>query len=83
MDNPFSFTPPAWTETAVHALEFSCPRCRATANRAQHAWINRRAPVMGEDYQRKWQEFYHCECDQVWWAWSSDRNSSELSQRIE
>jgi hypothetical protein len=31
--------------------------------------------VMGEDSRRKWQEFYHCQCDRVWWGWSSDRPS--------
>ncbi len=77
----FSPNPPLWTKTATHALEFCCPNCRAPAKKAQRAWINRRAPVMGEDYRRKWQEFYQCECNQVWWAWSSDRPHSELTQR--
>jgi ABC-type spermidine/putrescine transport system permease subunit I len=31
------------------------------------------APVLGEDSRRKWQEFYHCQCDRVLVAWSSDR----------
>ncbi|MGF1478128.1 MAG: hypothetical protein ACFB4I_01370 [Cyanophyceae cyanobacterium] len=74
--NAFSATPPAWTKTATHALQFCCPRCRASAGHAEQVWINRRAPVMGENYRRKWQEFYQCECEQVWWAWSSDRPSS-------
>ena len=75
----FSATPPAWTQPATHALDFCCPRCRAPASKAVQVWINRRAPVMGEDYRRKWQEFYQCECDHVWWAWSSDRPPSELA----
>ncbi|AFY77753.1 MAG: hypothetical protein IGR93_14990 [Hydrococcus sp. C42_A2020_068] len=79
----FSPTPPGWTETAVHALDFSCPRCRASAIKAQRVWINRRAPVIGEDYRRKWQEFYQCKCGQVWWSWSSDRPPSELANRVE
>lgn len=74
----FSATPPAWTKPATHALDFCCPSCRASASKAVRVWINRRAPVMGEDYRRKWQEFYQCECDRVWWAWSSDRPPSEL-----
>ena len=77
----FSPTPPAWTEQAVHALNFCCPRCGASSYQAQRVWINRRAPVLSEDYRRKWQEFYQCECNQVWWAWSSDRPPSELAER--
>jgi hypothetical protein len=79
----FSPTPPDWTQTATHAFDFCCPRCHASAAKAQRVWINRRAPVIGEDYRRKWQEFYLCECEQVWWAWSSDRPSSELADRVE
>ncbi len=75
----FSPTPPAWTETAIHGLQFRCPRCYASANKAQKAWINRRAPVISEDYGRRWQEFYLCECEQAWWAWSSDRPPSDLT----
>lgn len=77
----FSPVAPNWTQTAVHSLDFCCPRCRAPAASALRVWINRRAPVMSEDYQRKWQEFYQCECEQVWWAWSSDRPPSEYAQR--
>jgi hypothetical protein len=77
----FSPIPPSWTQSAVHALHFRCPSCGASAKEAKAVWINRRAPVMGEDYQRKWQEFYHCECDRAWWGWSSDRPPSEVSQR--
>ncbi len=60
-------------QNAVHAYNFCCPYCGAKAKEAQAVWINRRAPVLGEDSRRKWQEFYHCQCDRVWWAWSSDR----------
>lgn len=74
----FSATPPAWTETAVHAIAFCCPRCSKDASLAQRAWINRRAPIITEDYRRKWQEFYQCDCEQVWWAWSSDRPPSQF-----
>ena len=78
-----AFTPvsPPWTQQAKHALEFCCPKCGGSANQAQRVWINRFAPVTGENYRRKWQEFYQCECDQVWWAWSSDRPPSELANR--
>ncbi|ARI83567.1 hypothetical protein C789_4323 [Microcystis aeruginosa FACHB-905 = DIANCHI905] len=69
----FSPFPPDWTENAVHAYNFCCPYCGAKAKEAQAVWINRRAPVLGEDSRRKWQEFYHCQCDRVWWAWNSDR----------
>ncbi|PSP16999.1 MAG: hypothetical protein BRC58_07690 [Cyanobacteria bacterium QS_8_64_29] len=73
----FSPTPPAWTDRAVHALEFCCPSCQAPAARAQRAWLNRRAPVLEAGNCRKWQEFYQCECGQVWWGWSSDRPPPE------
>ena len=76
----FRPTPPAWTTTAVHALKFCCPRCGVTAAGAQKVWVNRSSPVISEDYRRKWQEFYQCECEQVWWAWSTDRPPSELRQ---
>ncbi|MFM8308910.1 MAG: hypothetical protein ACKN87_18200, partial [Microcystis aeruginosa] len=59
----FSPFPPDWTENAVHAYNFCCPYCGAKAKEAQAVWINRRAPVLGEDSRRKWQEFYHCQCD--------------------
>ena len=79
----FSPTPPPWTQTALHALQFCCPRCGTPAAEAQQVWINRRAPVFEENYRRKWQEFYQCQCTQVWWAWSTDRPTSNLSQPIE
>ncbi|MEA5471363.1 hypothetical protein [Spirulina sp. 06S082] len=74
---------PQWTQSATHALQFFCPHCGASSHQAQRVWINRRAPVIGENYQRKWQEFYQCECDRVWWAWSSDRPPTELSKRYQ
>jgi hypothetical protein len=73
----FSSIPPEWTKTATHALEFNCPNCRATAVEAKSAWINRSAPVTDYNLRRKWQEFYQCQCGTAWWAWSSDRPSSE------
>jgi hypothetical protein len=76
--DPFSFTPPDWTEKATHAIAFCCPRCQALPATAQRVWINRRSPVTGEDQRRKWQEFYQCECGQAWWAWSSDRPPSRF-----
>jgi hypothetical protein len=79
----FSPTPPAWTKSAVHALKFCCPRCGALAATAEKVWINRSSPVISEDYRRKWQEFYQCECQQVWWAWSTDRPASALGQSWE
>lgn len=81
--NAFSPTPPSWTEKATHALKFCCPCCQASVDRAKEVWINRQAPVMSEDYRRKWQEFYLCECDRAWWAWSSDRPPSELVKGVE
>lgn len=77
----FSPIPPTWTQTAVHGLQFCCPRCHAAPNKAQKVWINRRSPVIGEDYRRRWQEFYYCECEQAWWGWSSDRPPSALNQK--
>lgn len=77
----FDPVPPEWTQSATHALEFFCPRCGASNYQAQRVWINRRAPAIDEEYRRKWQEFYQCECSQVWWAWSSDRPPTELSER--
>jgi hypothetical protein len=73
----FNPIPPEWTKKATHALTFCCPRCGASPDGAQNVWINRFAPVLTEDYRRKWQEFYHCECEEVWWAWSSDRLKDE------
>lgn len=70
----FSPVPPGWTRAAVHATQFQCPQCGASAARAKAVWINRRAPVYTESHRRKWQEFYHCgECSTAWWGWSSDR----------
>ncbi len=77
----FNPTPPEWTKTAIHALQFCCPTCQRTAIQARQVWINRRAPVVAENYRRKWQEFYQCECQTVWWAWSSDRPASDLANR--
>ncbi|MEC4803042.1 MAG: hypothetical protein SAJ12_17185 [Jaaginema sp. PMC 1079.18] len=76
----FQPTPPEWTKKAKHALRFCCPTCGASAYNAQRVWLNRRSPVMSEDYQRKWQEFYDCECGMAWWAWSSDRPPSDLKR---
>ncbi|MFP4133092.1 MAG: hypothetical protein ACLFQP_03085 [Halothece sp.] len=76
----FSPVPPTWIENAVHALDFHCPRCGASAAEAQKVWLNRRAPVIGDNYERKWQEFYYCQCGEVWWGWSSDRPPSDLSE---
>ncbi len=75
----FSPTPPDWTKTAVHSLAFCCPRCQASCTEAERVWLNRRAPVINEDGQRKWQEFYHCKCEQVWWAWNIDRPPTDLN----
>ncbi|MFE1743874.1 hypothetical protein [Coleofasciculus sp. H7-2] len=77
----FDSVPPQWIESAIHAHEFCCPACRASSRKAQRVWLNRRSPVMTEDYRRKWQEFYQCECNCVWWAWSSDRPPSGLAKR--
>lgn len=75
----FSPTPPDWTEAAVHAHQFCCPRCGAASGDAIAAWINRRAPVYTENHSRKWQEFYACKCEAVWWAWSADRPPSPFA----
>ncbi|MBD0268578.1 MAG: hypothetical protein ICV77_09820 [Cyanobacteria bacterium Co-bin8] len=79
----FSPIPPNWTESAVHTTQFRCPRCGAETSKAQSVWINRRSPVYTENHRRKWQEFYHCECSTVWWAWSSDRPVTNLGQAEE
>ncbi len=76
----FAPVPPAWTEPAVHAVEFCCPQCRAAATEAHQVWMNRRSPVFTEDQGRKWQEFYRCNCGTAWWAWSSDRPPSDLAK---
>ena len=71
--NPFSMDQPGWANDAVHSVKFCCPRCQGGAAEAEKVWINRRSPVMTEEYRRIWQEFYACNCGQAWWAWSSDR----------
>lgn len=75
----FSPAPPDWTVPAVHALRFCCPACGGLPSVAQRVWLNRRSPVLTENYRRKWQEFYDCECGSVWWAWSDERPPSELN----
>ncbi|NJR50966.1 MAG: hypothetical protein HC780_16695 [Leptolyngbyaceae cyanobacterium CSU_1_3] len=75
----FEPTPPPWTKSAVHAHVFSCPKCHQASTEAERVWINRRSPVFLEDYRKKWQEFYQCSCETVWWAWSNDRPPSELA----
>jgi hypothetical protein len=79
--NAFDPAPPRWTQTSVHAHHFGCPQCQASCLEAEQVWINRRAPVVNDKFQRQWQEFYQCHCGQAWWAWSCDRPPSELSQR--
>ncbi|RZM75092.1 hypothetical protein [Leptolyngbya iicbica] len=78
--NPFSPVPPTWSESAVHAYQFGCPRCGANVSESAAVWINRRSPVYTDGHRRKWQEFYQCgECQSAWWAWSSDRPPTEWS----
>ena len=77
----FAPNAPKWTKTAVHAVNFCCPRCGSSPMKAHKVWLNRYAPVVSEDRRRKWQEFYQCECKQVWWAWSSDRPPSDLLEK--
>ena len=76
----FDPTPPEWTAAAVHIHDFCCPQCQADCGEANRVWINRRAMVITQQHQRRWQEFYHCQCGQAWWAWSSDRPPSKLGQ---
>jgi hypothetical protein len=78
----FSPTPPDWTKEATHAYEFCCPNCHSSSTDAIAVWINRRSPVMLDYRRRKWQEFYHCQCGKVWWAWSSDRPPNEFADRV-
>lgn len=78
MIDAFSPIPPTWTESAVHTVQFNCPCCGAESGQAKAVWINRRSPVYTENHHRKWQEFYHCECNTTWWAWSSDRPPAEF-----
>ena len=73
----FSPNPPEWTIKATHAVCFCCPTCKAKATEAVKVWLNRRAPVTDLNLRRKWQEFYLCECQTPWWAWSSDRPISK------
>lgn len=75
----FSPIPPEWTKTATRSLGFCCPRCHASPMEAQQVWINRHSPVYTPNHRRKWQEFYHCQCQYSWWGWSSDRPPSEFS----
>lgn len=69
----FASTPPEWTATAVHSVKFCCPQCNSNAAEAKNVWLNRRSPVTIASNRRKWQEFYLCQCDTVWWGWSSER----------
>ncbi len=77
----FALTPPEWTQNAIHAVNFCCPSCKASASKAQNVWLNRRAPVTIENNRRKWQEFYLCECNAPWWGWSNDRPPADLGKR--
>ncbi|MGK7920425.1 MAG: hypothetical protein AB4080_10525 [Trichodesmium sp.] len=79
----FSLNPPEWTNSAIHAFDFCCPKCGASTMEAQAVWINRRSPVYTENNRRKWQEFYHCQCNCSWWAWSSDRPPSKYARNEE
>jgi hypothetical protein len=74
----FAPNPPQWTDKAIHASGFCCPRCHSGSLEAKEVWINRRSPVLTPEHRRKWQEFYHCHCAYVWWAWSSDRPPTDL-----
>ncbi|NJK38708.1 MAG: hypothetical protein HC835_16275 [Oscillatoriales cyanobacterium RM2_1_1] len=69
---------PEWTTDAIHARQFCCPRCSVSSLEAKQAWLNRRSPVYGDNYRRKWQEFYLCSCGCAWWSWSSDRPPSQF-----
>ncbi|WGV28088.1 hypothetical protein [Halotia branconii] len=77
----FAPIPPKWTDEAIHADGFYCPKCHSSSLAALKVWINRRSPVMTEDHRRKWQEFYKCNCGFVWWAWSSDRPPIDISNQ--
>jgi hypothetical protein len=76
----FALIPPEWTNQAVHAHQFCCPNCHSSSLEATQVWINRRSPVTTDQYRRKWQEFYHCHCGYVWWAWSNDRPPTNLKK---
>ena len=58
-------------------LIFFVHHVKESVENVTKAWLNRQAPVMGTNYERKWQEFYQCECETSWWAWSSDRPPSK------
>lgn len=77
----FAFTSPEWTNQAIHAYKFCCPSCGSSSLEAEKVWLNRRSPVMTDNYRRKWQEFYYCQCGYVWWAWSSDRPPTDLTNQ--
>ncbi len=77
----FSPNSPTWTETATHAQNFCCPSCHASSQTAKTVWINRRSPVLVDRRRRKWQEFYHCQCDTAWWGWSDERTRNEFADR--
>ncbi len=77
----FAPIPPEWTNKATHAHDFCCPNCHSSSLEAAKVWLNRRSPVMTEDHSRKWQEFYYCHCGCVWWAWSSDRPPTDISNQ--
>lgn len=77
----FASIPPSWTQSAIHAHNFCCPTCKSAPAVATQVWINRRSPVYAENHRRKWQEFYLCQCNCAWWAWSSDRPPSEFAGR--
>lgn len=81
MMDAFELTPPTWTKSALHSFTFTCPTCHKSSKEAGSVWVNRRSPVFTEDYRKKWQEFYHCQCGQAWWGWSSDRPLGELGIR--
>ncbi|WP_071518850.1 hypothetical protein [Geitlerinema sp. PCC 9228] len=83
MLDAFDPTPPDWTSSAVHVLEFRCPVCGSSPKKAERVWINRRSPVFTEENRRKWQEFYQCSCGSCWWAWSSDRPPAATEENEE
>ncbi|MFM7218822.1 MAG: hypothetical protein ACKO21_01145 [Nodosilinea sp.] len=78
--DPFSAVSPEWVDQATHTTSFACPHCGEGSRQAKAVWINRRSPVYSEGQRRRWQEFYHCgNCGIAWWAWSSDRPPTVLS----
>lgn len=79
----FSLIPPPWTINATHGIKFRCPVCQASPSRAISVWLNRRSPLITENGDRRWQEFYHCDCGHPWWAWNSDRPPAELNDTNE